>query len=200
MILFLFICFSALSNYADDNNLFATGTDIQLISQMLLSDFRTVNNLFYENFMILNSGKCYFMSIDRDIHDEDIFYYDNLTLKYSNGEEILGVATDRKLTFHHYTKMCWKAGQKLSASLGLSPYLNTNKRKTISTAMVKSQLNYCPLVWMFFPRRSSNLINKVQESASYNLQRPVNRFTIHQRNLRVLMTELYKIKITFLLQ
>ena len=26
--LFLFICFSTLSNYADDNNLFATGTDI----------------------------------------------------------------------------------------------------------------------------------------------------------------------------
>ena len=47
--LFLFICFSTLSNYADDNNLFATGTDIQLINQMLLSDFRAVNNWFYEN-------------------------------------------------------------------------------------------------------------------------------------------------------
>ena len=33
--IFLFICFSTLSNYADDNNLFATGTDIQLINQML---------------------------------------------------------------------------------------------------------------------------------------------------------------------
>ena len=33
--LFLFICFSTLSNYADDNNLFNTGTDIQLINQML---------------------------------------------------------------------------------------------------------------------------------------------------------------------
>ena len=33
--LFLFICFNTLSNYADDNNLFATGTDIQLIKQML---------------------------------------------------------------------------------------------------------------------------------------------------------------------
>ena len=42
--LFLFICFSTLSNYADDNNLFATGTDIQLINQILLSDFRTGNN------------------------------------------------------------------------------------------------------------------------------------------------------------
>ena len=40
--LFFFICFSALSNYPDDNHLFATGTDIQLIKQMFLSDFMTV--------------------------------------------------------------------------------------------------------------------------------------------------------------
>ena len=54
--LLLYFCFSTLSNYADDNNLFTTGTDIQLINQMLLSDFRAVNNWFYENFMILNPG------------------------------------------------------------------------------------------------------------------------------------------------
>ena len=70
--LFLFICFSALSNYADDN-LFATGIDIQLINQMLLSDLKIVNNWFYENFMILNPGKCHFMSIGKDTHDVDVF-------------------------------------------------------------------------------------------------------------------------------
>ena len=42
--LFLFICFSTLGNYADDNNSFTTGTDIQLTNQMLLSDCRTGNN------------------------------------------------------------------------------------------------------------------------------------------------------------
>ena len=36
--LFLFICFSTLSNFTDENSLFPTGTDIQLINQMLLSD------------------------------------------------------------------------------------------------------------------------------------------------------------------
>ena len=35
------------------------------------------------------------MSIDKDTHDEDVFYYDNLTLKNSNEEEILGVTIDR---------------------------------------------------------------------------------------------------------
>ena len=90
------------------------------------------------------------MSIGKDIHDEDIFYYDNLTLKNGNEEEILGVTIDRKLTFHqHIKKIYRKAGQKLSVLRRLSSYLDTNKRKTIYTAMVKSPLNYYPLVWMF---------------------------------------------------
>ena len=40
---------------------------------MILSDFKTVNNWFYENFMILNPGKCHFISIGKDTHDEDVF-------------------------------------------------------------------------------------------------------------------------------
>ena len=104
--LFLFICFNTRFNYADDNNLFTTGTDIQLINQMLLSDFRTVNNWFYENFMILNPEKCYFMSIDKDIYDEDVFYYGNVTLKNSDEEEILGVTINRKFQFHQHLKKC----------------------------------------------------------------------------------------------
>ena len=103
------------------------GTDIQLINQIVLSYLRTVNNWFYENFMILNPGKCHFMSIGKDTHDKDVFYYDNLTLKNSNEEEILGVTIDRKLTFHqHIKKVCCKADQKLSTLLRLSVHLDTN--------------------------------------------------------------------------
>ena len=58
---------------------------------MFLSDFRTVNNWFCENFMKLNPRKCHFMSIGKDIHDNDFFYYDNLSFKNSNEDEILGV-------------------------------------------------------------------------------------------------------------
>ena len=110
--------------------------------------------------MILNPKKCHVMSVGKDTHDKDVFYYENLTLKNSNDEEILGVTIDKKLTFHqHNKKMCRKAGQKLSALLRLCPYLDTNNRKAIYTIMVKSQLNYPPLVWMFCRRRSSSLIS-----------------------------------------
>ena len=109
--LFLFICFSTLRNYADDNNLFTTGTDIQRINQILLSDFKTLSNWFYENLLILNPVKCHFMSIGKGAHDEDVFYYDNLTLKITNVVEILRVNIDVKLTFHqHIKKMCRKTG------------------------------------------------------------------------------------------
>ena len=73
---------------------------------MLLAYFRIVNNWFYENFMILNPGKCHFMSICKDTHDEEVFYCDNLTLNNSNEGEILGVTIYRKLTFYQYTKKC----------------------------------------------------------------------------------------------
>ena len=70
--------------------------------------------------------------------------------------------------------------------------------------MVKSQFKYCPLVWMFYPKRSNNLTNKVQERAfhiTYNDQLTDfkslllnhNEITMHQRNLQVLITEIYKI-------
>ena len=70
--------------------------------------------------------------------------------------------------------------------------------------MVKSQLNYCSLVSMFCPRRLNNLINKIQERALriiYNDQLTdfkslllnYNEITILQRNLQVLMAEIYKI-------
>ena len=70
--------------------------------------------------------------------------------------------------------------------------------------MIKSQFNYCPLAWIFCSRQSKNLINKTQERSlrisykeqktSYqNLLETHNELTIHQRNLQVLMTEIYKI-------
>ena len=70
--------------------------------------------------------------------------------------------------------------------------------------MVKTQFNYCPVVWMFCPRSSNNLINSVQQRElriTYNdkltefksLLLNRNEITIHQRNLQILMTETYEI-------
>ena len=43
--------------------------------------------------------------------------------------------------------------------------LKDSKKKMIFNALLKSQFNYCPLVWMFFSRKSNNMINKIHERA-----------------------------------
>ena len=67
---------------------------------------------------------------------------------------------------------------------------------------VISQLNYCPLVWMFHSRKLNNRINSIHERAlritykdSFNeLLQKDNAVTIHQKNLQAVATEIFKIK------
>ena len=50
------------------------------------------------------------MFIAKDTHEKVVFCYDNLTVKKSNEEVLLGVTIDRKLTFHQRIKtMCRNA-------------------------------------------------------------------------------------------
>ena len=70
--------------------------------------------------------------------------------------------------------------------------------------MIKSQFSYCPLILMFSSWQSNNLINKVHErslrlitnneNSSFETLLQNNKdITVHQRNLQILMTEVYKI-------
>ena len=146
-----------LSNYAGNNNLPISGEDKELIKSMLSSDFMIVENWFFENYMILNPGKCYFMCIGKNVSDY---------LKNCKEVEVLGITIDRNLNFKgHIKTICRKAGQKLSTLLRMSSHINTDKKSLLYRSMIKSQFAYCPLVWMFCFRQSNNLINKVHQRA-----------------------------------
>ena len=164
MILSFFIQYCTLSNYADDNNLFSMGKNKDQVKTFLSSDFKIINNWFYENFMVLNPEKSHFMCIGQKIDHAETLNFNNLAIKNSKEVEILGITLDRNMNFHtHIKNICRKAGQKLSALLRISPYLDQRKKVLLYKSMIKSQFNYCPLVWMFCSRQSNNLINKVHE-------------------------------------
>ena len=162
--LIFFIQYCTLSNYADDNNLFSLGKNKDEIKNILSSDVIVVNDWFYENFTVLNPEKSHFMCVGKDIDDTETLSFNDLSLKNSKEVEILGITLDRKMGFNtHIKNICRKAGQKLSALLRISPYLDQRKRVLLYKSMIKSQFNYCPLVWMFCSRQSNNLINRVHE-------------------------------------
>ena len=52
--LVFFIQYCTLSNYANDNNSSTMGKNKDQVKTFLSSDFKTINNWFYEHFMVLN--------------------------------------------------------------------------------------------------------------------------------------------------
>ena len=113
--LFLFVENSDLSSYADDNMLYSSGNDLEKVKQTLRQECEIVTKWFYENYRVLNSGKCHFMCLGQNTVNET-FVYDNIEMKNSKEEKILGVIIDNKLRFKSYVKkLCKKSSQKIWA-------------------------------------------------------------------------------------
>jgi len=159
---------------------------------------------FYDNYMVLNPDKCCYMRLGSNVEKADLILEDGTKIPFSEEFVVLGVTIDSKLTFYSHLKiLCKKVANKLNALTRIAPYLDHNQINLIYNSFFKGQLSYCPLIWTFCSRRSNNLINKLQERAlrlAYNdydssfneLLNMANETTIHIRNLKFLMTEMYK--------
>ena len=104
----------------------------------------------------------------------------------------------------HVNQLCNQASQKISALNRIASLMTFVQRKLIMNAFIKSHFSYCPLVWMFHSRPLNNRINRIHERAlrivcrDYNssyeqLLALSNDVTTHQKNLRVLVTEVFKV-------
>ena len=91
--------------------------------------------------------------------------FNERSVKSSKELEILGIKNN--LNFNNHIKsICRKAGQKLSALLRISSNLNMKQKTLLYESIIKSQFNYCPLVWSFCSRQSNNIKNKNTRAVS----------------------------------
>ena len=75
------------------------------------SEFMIVENIFFENYIILDPGKCYFMCVGKIVSDSELLNLNDLNLKNSKEVEVLGITIDTNLNFKGYIKnICRKAG------------------------------------------------------------------------------------------
>ena len=83
--------------------------------------------------------------------------------------------------------------------------MTQDKLKLVMKTFIESQFNYCPLVWMCHSRDLNNRINKLHEralrvvygNANLSFEELLEKdesYTIHERNLQKLATEMYKVK------
>ena len=203
--LFLFVSKAFLSNNADDNTLYTFRDNLKNIKDILRNSFDTVHQWFYENYMVLNAGKCHFMCLGNNKENET-FLFHNILMENSKEQKILGVIIDIKLNFKsHISELCKEASQKISALSRLSSYQHNSQKKITFNSIIKPKFSYCPLVWMLYSRTSNNMINKLHErslrtilndySSNFNiLLENNNDLCNHHRNIQALLIEVFKMK------
>ena len=201
--IFFFLDKTKIANYADDNSTYGEEDSIENLLRILETETAVVLNWFKTNEMKSNDDKCHLIIANQDNLTVNL---GEETIESSKSVELLGLTIDNNLTFKdHVTYLCKKGNQKLHALARISKYMSFEKRKLIMKTFVEFQFNYCPLVWMFHNRTLNNKINRLHERAlrivyqnqELSFQQLLNldcSATIHQRNLRKLATEMYKIK------
>ena len=192
-------------NYADDTTLYVGDKNLRTVLSKLEKDTLLLSDWFSDNFMKLNEDKSHLLIFGTKS--------DGMTLSIaasqiseSESEKLLGVTIDSKLNFNlHFTQLCVKASQKLHALARVSNYMDTEKVKLIMRSFIMSHFSYCPLIWMFHDRATNSRINKIHERALRIVYRDTessfdellamdNSVSVHQRNLQLLMIEIYKTK------
>ena len=202
--IFFFVNKCNITNYADDNTPYAIDTNLENIINTLTDNTSVLIEWFNNNYFKMNTDKCHLLITN---HDENVsINIANEIIKGSNSVKLLGVQIDNKLNFNeHVTKICKKVSMKLHALARISNLMSPNKLRVILKAFIESQFSYCPLIWMFHSRQLNNRINRLHERALRlvykdsnltfeELLRKDNSFTIHERNLQKLATEMYKIQ------
>ena len=118
--------------------------------------------------------------------------------------KLLGVEIDSLLNFDlHVSNICKKAAKQINILARLSKFLNQNTRLLIYKSFVRSNFNYCPLVWHFCSKQNTEKLEKLQHrslkivfedySSSYEfLLSKANMPTLHISRLRQLAIEVFK--------
>ena len=118
---------------------------------------------FENNHMKAKPGKSHILLSNKKTEKVMI---NNVVLTSSFEEKLPGITLDSKLKFKtNITGMCNKASQKIHDLSIITSYMSLNKRRLLMKTFVESQLNYCPLIWMFHCRRLNNKINNVHKKA-----------------------------------
>ena len=102
--------------------------------------------------MKLNEGKCHLLisGFKHEVLWADIGCKG---IRESTENMLSGLHKDRDLKFtSHVSKICTKAGQKLTAISRIAKFMSLEKRKLLMNSFFKSQFEYCPLTWMFHNR------------------------------------------------
>ena len=126
-------------------------------------------------------------------------------IKCEDSVKLLGVNIDFMLNFDsHVSNICRKAARQINVLLRIGKHLSVETKILIYKSFIKSNFNYCPLVWHFCSKSSTAKMEKLQYRAlrlvfsdfnsSYEaLLERANMPTLHVNRIRLIAIETFKI-------
>ena len=184
-----------IGSYADDITPYVSAKNKEEVIKALENTSVDMLSWFAFSGMKTNPDKCHLL-----------LSTGNHIIENSKQQKLLGILLDNKLNFEkHISNLCTKDSQKLSALCRVSYFMSTKQRRIIMKAFINSQFGYRPLVCMNHSRKLNNRINIIHERALrvvYNDENSTfdelltkdNSVKVHDRNLQVLVTEIFKVK------
>ena len=118
--------------------------------------------------------------------------------------KLLVVEIDNKLKLEKHVKtLCSKVNMKINAFSRLKTYISSEQASLICNAVILSNFNYCPLIWLFCDKGANKEINcthkRVLRMIYEDYECPfeilltrTGSVCIHAKNLQKLMLEIYK--------
>ena len=94
--------------------------------------------------------------------------------------------------------LCCKVNKKIIALSRLNTFISTQQAEVIYNAVILSNFNYCPLIWVLCKqvdcthKRALQILYKDYESSFEALLTRIGSSSIHVSNLQKLMIEIFK--------
>ena len=190
----------SIAEYADDNTPFVSGDTPLNVIASLENVIEKLFEWFTNNHIKANHDK--FHLLMSTLTPISIKVKDYI-IKNGDNEKLLGVTVDANLDFNcHLDSILKKASKKVHVLARITPYISIPKKKLLINSFFTSQFDYCP--WVFHSRTMNNKINRLHEKCfrivcrdktpSFGkLLEKDGSVTIHTRNLRTLVTEMFKV-------
>jgi len=174
---------SEICNFADDNTLYSCGHDLQEIVTNLEHDLCKLLEWFRNNGMVVNPRKVQLMFLGMKINRRLRLNIARKKIKAIDYVKLLGIEIDSKLMFRkHVETLCCKVNKKITAFFRLNNFISTKQSQATYNAVIISNFNYCPLIWMFCNKGADKQIDKTHKRALQILYKD------HQSSFEALLT------------
>ena len=154
-------------NYADDNSIMCYDKDVNNLKVKLENAAETSLSWFDKNFMKANPNKFDLIIFNgRNKSYELTIQLGDIFLSSTQEVKLLGITIDSNLNFTpHIGTLIKKAAKQVNAMARLSRYLTIETKTCIFDTFVRSNFNYCTVVYHFCGVSNDKKLEKVYERA-----------------------------------